>query len=116
MDFDEAVTAHASWKAKLKTYVQRPDKSLNPNTVAMDNQCKLGQWIYADGAKYSALAEFTELKNQHANFHRTAADLIRRADAGENIYAGGALGATSPFSTLSGKVIELIVKIKEKVK
>ena len=85
MDFDEAIAAHSAWKNKLKTYLRQPNKSLDANTVASDNQCVLGKWLYGEGAKHSALPEFKELKNLHANFHRAAADLIKRADAGEHV-------------------------------
>ena len=114
MDFDEAIAAHSAWKAKLKSYLQKPDKSLDANRVAMDDQCKLGQWLHADGAKFSGAPEFKELKNQHANFHRAAADLIKRANAGEQVAEEAALGANSPFTKLSAEVVQLILKVKQK--
>jgi hypothetical protein len=115
VDFDEAIAAHSSWKGKLKTYLRKPDRSLDANAVASDSQCALGKWLYADGAKHSALPEFKELQSLHANFHRAAADLIKRADAGENVAEEAALGANSAFSATSTQVVQVILKLKAKV-
>ncbi len=115
MDFDEAIAAHSAWKNKLKAYLRKPDQSLNASVVASDNQCALGKWLYAEGAKHSALPEFKELKNLHANFHRAAGELIRRADAGESVAEEAALGANSPFSTTSTHVVQMILQLKHKV-
>jgi len=116
MDFDEAIAAHTAWKTRLKAYLRNPDKSLNVTSIALDNQCALGQWLHAEGAKYSASPEFTELMSQHANFHRSAADLIKRADAGESVAEEAALGTNSPFTKLSAQVVQLILKMKQKMR
>jgi len=116
MDFDEAISAHSAWKTKLKGYLRKPDKSLNVNIVGMDNQCTLGQWLYDEGKKYSAFPEYAELRDQHADFHRAAADLAKRADAGESVSEEAALGANSPFSKLSAHVVQLIMKMKERAR
>jgi len=115
MDFDEAIAAHSAWKAKLKAYLQKPDKSLDAKRVGLDDQCKLGQWLHGEATKFSAIAEFRELKSQHANFHQAAADLIKRADAGEKVAEQAALGANSPFSKLSSQVVQSILKVQQKI-
>lgn len=115
MEFDEAIAAHSAWKSKLKVYFLKPDKSLNVTTIAMDDQCALGKWLYAEGAKYASYPEFKELKAQHTSFHRAAADLVKRADAGEKVSEEAALGASSPFSHLSARVVQLILAMKQKV-
>ena len=115
MNFDEAIAAHSAWKTKLKTYLRKPDHSLNAGQLALDDQCVLGKWLHGEGAKYTAFPEFAELKGEHAKFHRAAADLVVRADAGENVAEEAALGAASPFSTLSSHLVQLMVKLKLKV-
>jgi hypothetical protein len=54
MDFDEAIKAHSAWKMKLSTYLKKPDGSLKPSEIQVDNKCQLGQWIYAEGARLSS--------------------------------------------------------------
>jgi methyl-accepting chemotaxis protein len=116
MDFDGAIAAHSAWKAKLSAYLRNPDKSLSAATIGMDNQCALGQWLHGEGQKYSSDAEFADLQKEHANFHRAASDLVRRADLGEKVSEEASLGANSPYVKLSSHVVQLIVKVKQKAK
>jgi hypothetical protein len=114
MDFDAAVAAHSQWKTKLRGYLTKPNKSLNPADVEADNRCVLGQWIHGEGKHHAADPDFLELRKEHANFHRAAADLVRRADQGENVGEETVLGAKSPFSQLSQRLVHLIMMMKQK--
>jgi len=114
MDFDGAVAAHSAWKGKLSAYLKNPDKSLHAGTIGVDNQCALGQWLHGEGQKYSSDAEFSELKKEHADFHRAAADLVRRADKGEKVAEEAALGTNSAYGKLSSRVVKLIIAVKQK--
>ncbi len=114
MNFDDASMAHFEWKAKLRTYLGRPDGSLKAASIEPDNQCALGKWIQAEGAKHIGDPVFGELRQAHATFHQSAAALVRRADAGEKVNAEVALGARSPFNELSERVVALIAEMKKK--
>jgi len=114
MDFDEASRAHFEWKARLRTYLAAPDGSLKPASVEADNQCALGKWMQGEGKKHSSDPKFDELRREHASFHRAAAALVRRADAGEKVDAEAALGASSTFNQLSQRVTVLITEMKQK--
>jgi len=115
MNFDEAITAHSLWKRKLKTYIDKPDGSLKVAEIQVDNRCALGQWIYGEGAKYQSLPEFATLKEEHTKFHRAAADIVRRADAKEDVSKDLAVGQKSAFLTSSTGVINAIASMKQKV-
>jgi hypothetical protein len=116
MDFDKAIAAHSQWKGKLSTYLRKPDHSLQPNEVSADSKCDLGKWIAADGAKMASDPEFSKLKSEHARFHKAAADIIRRANAGEKVAEETALGSSSEFMSASGAVVQALVEIKTKYK
>jgi methyl-accepting chemotaxis protein len=116
MDFDKAIAAHSQWKSKLSTYLRKPDKSLQPNEVSADNKCDLGKWIVADGAKLASDPEFSKLKSEHTRFHKAAADIIRRANAGEKVAEDTALGAKSEFVSASSAVVQALMHIKTKYK
>lgn len=116
MNFDDAIQAHASWKMKLSSYIKNPDDSLNPETVCKDDQCALGKWIYGEGSAYSNVVEFGLLKSAHANFHKEAADIVRRAKSGETVTDEIALGAKSRFAEFSTQVVLHIRTIRNKVK
>ncbi len=114
MNFDEAVLAHSSWKQKLKLYVEKPDRSLDPATVALDNKCQLGEWLHGEGGKYAALPEFRTLTAEHARFHKAAAELVRKANRGETVDAEVALGASSEFAKSTSGVVNALVEMKKK--
>jgi Chemoreceptor zinc-binding domain len=109
MNFDDAVKAHVMWKSRLQAYVAKPDKSLDPQKVAKDDQCDLGKWLRSQGAKFATHPAFAQLVAEHAKFHQAAGDIIRRANAGEKVAKDVALGGTSEFSTASQHVVRLIM-------
>lgn len=115
MDFDGAIRAHSEWKIKLSAYLRNPDQSLDANKVQLDNQCPLGQWIHSDAKQYAANPDYTTLLGQHARFHKAAADVIRRADSGENVGDDVALGSSSEFGQASTQVVQAIMKMKTAV-
>ena len=116
MDFEEAIAAHSAWKRKLSAYLRSPDHSIQAAKVGMDNQCSLGQWLYGEGRKYASDPDFSQLQKAHANFHSEAADLVRRADGGEQVSEEAGLGANSQYAKVSSQVVQLIMKIKQKAK
>lgn len=114
MNFDEAIKAHSAWKLKLSGYLRNPDGSLKAADIEQDNKCQLGQWIYGDGAKYSNIPEYATLKAEHARFHRAAAEVVRKADSGQDTSADTALGGASDFAKASQAVVAAIMKIRAK--
>ncbi len=115
MDFDQAIASHTQWKAKLRTYIASPDGSLSAAEIALDNKCELGKWISGQGAKYSNLPEFNSLRSQHAQFHKAAAEIVRKADSGHPVAEEVALGGKSEFSLASTGVVSAIMSIKNKI-
>ncbi len=114
MDFDEAIKAHSAWKLKLSGYLRKPDGSIKAADVQVDNKCPLGQWIYGDGKKFSTMQEYDKLRTEHAHFHKAAADVVTKADAGQNITEDIALGTGSAFSKASTAVVSAIMEMKRK--
>ena len=113
MDFDAALLAHSAWKRKLKAYLEKPDRSLQASEVALDNKCKLGEWITGEGRKHAASPLFKTLTAEHARFHKAAAELVRRANLGENVDEEVALGASSEFAKATAAVVGAIAEMKK---
>lgn len=114
MDFDEAIKAHGAWKLKLSGYLKSPDGSLKAGDIQVDNKCALGQWIYGEGTKWSALPEFAALKSEHQKFHRAAAAVVQKADTGASVSEDIALGAKSDFASASSAVVSAIMAMRRK--
>lgn len=115
MDLDDAIKAHSAWKLKLSSYIRNPDKSLKPEDVCLDNKCDLGKWIYGEGKKFESLSEFSTLKVEHAKFHKCAAEVIKKADAGQSVSEEVQIGGSSEFSKASSAVVTAILLMKKKV-
>jgi methyl-accepting chemotaxis protein len=109
MDFKQAVAAHVAWKMKLEHYLARPGGSLDHLVVASEDSCSLGKWIQEQEKTNASDPNFRALREEHARFHRAAAEIVRRADLGEKVTAEIALGAKSGFGLTSGRVVQLIM-------
>lgn len=115
MDFDEAVCTHSKWKRKLRHCLANHDCSLSPTDVSLDDKCVLGQWIYSEGATYSSLPEYTKLKYEHTRFHMVAAELVRKANAGDSVDAEMEPCANSEFSTSSAAIVMALMAMKKRL-
>jgi hypothetical protein len=115
MNFDEAITAHAKWKMKLSSYLAKPDHSLQASAVGADNGCDLGKWLHGEGKKYSRFPEFAKLVSDHAHFHETAAEILRKADSGQQVTDEVALGSKSKFAAASSAVVMSLMAMKSKL-
>ena len=115
MNFDKALQAHASWKMKLSGYIMKPDQSLKVEEIAPDNLCELGIWIHENTDKYKSLPEYVELKTCHAKFHKCAADVVQRADNGEDLSGELTLGGKSDYATLSSDIVRVIMALRSKI-
>ena len=115
MNFDDAISAHVDWKAKLRTYIKKADKSLNPDFVEKDNECSLGKWIYKEGAQYQSNEHYKSLKEEHAEFHKCAARVIRKIDEGNIAEAEAMIDAKSKYTELSTNVVTKIRKMKDEI-
>ena len=115
MDFDQAIAAHSSWKAKLRTYLAKPDRSLTASEVAQDNKCDLGKWLAGEGKAFANLPEFQTLRTEHSRFHKAAGEVVHHADSGKNTSEEVALGGKSEFSSASSAVVNALMAMKNKV-
>ncbi|HYW41671.1 MAG TPA: CZB domain-containing protein [Bryobacteraceae bacterium] len=78
MDYNAAVLAHSRWKTRLKNHLMGQEQ-VDPGSVAKDDQCDLGKWIYGDGKKHATLSAFADLKTKHTKFHLVAANVVNSA-------------------------------------
>jgi methyl-accepting chemotaxis protein len=85
MDFDAAIKAHRDWKYRLLSFVAGTSKeTLDPAVISCDDKCALGKWIY--GSCRPAMGgdkRCQGLVTSHANFHRSAGEIVRRKMSGD---------------------------------
>jgi methyl-accepting chemotaxis protein len=111
VDFDAIIEAHQSWKQKLRNAIAGGnEKKLDPNEVCKDNACALGKWIYSAGKEFEHLDEYEPLRHSHAEFHVCAADILKKAQAGDK--EGASAQLVGDFFDLSNRTIQHIVAMK----
>ncbi len=114
MDFDSAILAHSQWKRRLRDAIDK-NESIDAAETANDDQCELGKWIRGDGGKtYGADPVFGQLRDDHAGFHRIAADVAESVNQGDRARVDEMLGVSGPFSKCSAKVVGAIITMRDR--
>lgn len=115
MNFDDAIAAHIKWKVRLNQFIDGTGtEQLVSANVCKDNLCDLGKWIYGDGAKYNTASHYKDLVSKHANFHRCAADVVKKVEGGDK--AGAKSLLAGPFSVASKETVTAIMELKKESK
>lgn len=116
-DFNAAISAHIDWKMKLSRYLNNPDGSLDHEKVCLDNACMLGKWLYNQGTQYqkSNFKIYESLKNSHADFHKTAAQIILHINSHNLNDAKKMLQPNGPYMRISDQTISFIKELKNSV-
>jgi hypothetical protein len=113
MNLDDAVQKHTEWKTKLRGAIAKKEK-LDAATIAKDNCCELGKWLYGDAkAQFSALASHGECVGKHKQFHIEAGKVASAINAGKYVEAEGMLNAGTPYANASSAVGVAIMRLKK---
>ncbi len=117
-DFNSAIQAHIDWKMKLTNYIGKPDGTLDSKVVCKDNNCALGKWIHGAGANYRKSHQliFDSLKSSHAEFHRTAGEVVELANSGRKKEALILVAPTGRYGTASKKTVGIIEQLRDLVR
>ncbi len=108
--FFSAVEAHISWKVRLNDYVNgMRSERLDPAEIACDDRCELGKWIYANFAKFKEHPTFLAVHRDHAEFHKTAAEIVELYHAGQLQHALDNLNGH--YTRISRKVVTGITRL-----
>ena len=110
---ENAVQSHTRWKTRLRAALDGAGEKLDASVVGRDNACDLGKWIYGEGEHYADLAAFGELKSAHAKFHRCAAEVVKKNDAGDKKSAEKMLGSDGEFAVASNVTIRSIRRLEK---
>ena len=115
MNFDDAIAAHIKWKVRLTQFIDGTStEQLKSDVVCKDNLCDLGKWIYGEGAQFNAKPHYKDLVSKHANFHRCAADVVKKVEGNDKPGAKSLL--TGPFATASKETVTAIMELKKEAK
>lgn len=78
LDFQKWIAAHRNWRQRLVAYLDgSSSETLDESVICHDNRCDLGEWIHGNGNKfYGDVPVFQRLIQDHAAFHRSAAEVV----------------------------------------
>jgi hypothetical protein len=79
--FAQAIQLHMDWKVRLAENIQE-QIFLDPKSVQDDHQCPLGTWIDQEGPAYQHLANFSELRRRHSEFHQILGEITSLNNVG----------------------------------
>jgi aerotaxis receptor len=112
IDFDKVIAAHQQWRVTLRNAVLK-DKKLDAATIARDDCCALGKWIYGGGGtKWGKTPGFTDLVAHHKAFHREAGLVAETINKGQTDKAKAMMESGTPFVEAGHKVTQAIRGIR----
>jgi methyl-accepting chemotaxis protein len=115
LDFDKVIGAHAQWKTKFRAAISHQEQ-LKAETIARDDACELGKWIYSEGkAVLGQSKEFATLVSEHQHFHHAAGDVAQIINQRHYDAATDMIGPRSVFAQASNKVIATLGRMKRSV-
>ena len=110
-ELDKAITAHAAWKGKFRTFM-KGEIDLDPNAVERCDACDFGKWLET-GGKVALGASYAEVHGAHAKFHSIAAKVVRQKKSGDNKGAEDALGPLGEFGRATSALTLLVSALRK---
>ena len=110
LDFDAAIDSHLQWKQTLGRFLAGRAERPDPAIVGRDDRCALGCWLHGAGGTLGADPIYASLRRCHSDFHRTAAEVVRRFERGDRSAANTLL--LQEFSKLSERTVEELRRLK----
>jgi len=113
INLDDAVKAHLDWKTKFRVAINKQE-SMDAATIAKDNCCVLGKWLYTEAkSRYADMASYPDLLNKHKAFHVEAGKVSSLVNAKRFAEAEFALHTNTPYGQASQAVGLAIVKLRK---
>jgi methyl-accepting chemotaxis protein len=115
INLDNAIRAHADWRAKLRSAAINSEK-LDADTISRDDCCEIGKWLHGAGnSKYGSKPIFVSLIAGHKNFHKEAGKVARAINQGAGARAEQMLDSGTGFARASIEVGRLIMQLKQEI-
>jgi hypothetical protein len=105
-EFDKAIAAHGQWKTRLKQAIESSTIDVPVATIAMNNQCAFGKWLYSPTLtpEDKTTPHYKTVTELHTQFHKAAAKIAALAVAGKKADAKQLLEINGDFATISGQL------------
>ncbi|MBC3880236.1 CZB domain-containing protein [Undibacterium sp. LX40W] len=115
MDLKNAIEKYAEWKTKFRLVIKRRE-SMDSVTIAKDNCCELGKWLYGEGKlNFGHMTAHHECIANHAKFHVEAGKIASTINARDFKRAAGMLDIGTLYAAASSAVGISIMKLKKEI-
>jgi len=90
----KGIGAHGMWKQRLLKAIKSGESEWVPEVVCQDNQCEFGKWLYSCSPDQKSSPHYNNVKELHAEFHKSAANVLalalekKQAEAEKQISVG----------------------------
>lgn len=113
-DFEQAKTAHLSWKSKVRDFLRGDTNAITKAQVCSHRECMMGKWYYAEGMKkYSNSTYFKQIEAPHARLHAIVKEVFELYELGRLDEANELYNELAP---LSDEIVELLDKTEASIK
>jgi HD-GYP domain-containing protein (c-di-GMP phosphodiesterase class II) len=109
LDLSGARSAHLSWKARLRSYMDGKD-ALSRKQLVSHRECELGRWYHSEGIQlYGRIPEMQALEQPHEDMHRIIRALVDHHEHGRYDEAESCYEQVEP---LSMQIVSLLTAIE----
>jgi uncharacterized small protein (DUF1192 family) len=111
-EIEQAIADHAAWKTRFRDFINGK-LELDMITVGQANHCNFGKWLENEGERMLLPKEtHDDIASLHAEFHRVAAEVIKKKISGDLNGALQDLAANGKFGLASAALTQRMLKIK----
>ena len=107
---NKGIAAHSAWKARLRTAVSSGKFDVPAATVAKDNQCEFGKWLYGLSGTDQLTEKFSTVRRLHTQFHEEAARIVTLATSGQSEKAEQAMALGGSYTKASAELTGAMVR------
>ena len=108
----KGIGAHGMWKQRLLDAIKTGQSEWTPDVVCQDNQCEFGKWLYSCSPQEKSSPHYNNVKDLHAKFHKTAANVLTLALANKKSEAEKEIAPGSEYATNSGALTKEMMEWK----
>ncbi|MDQ7048575.1 MAG: CZB domain-containing protein [Enterobacterales bacterium] len=111
-----AISAHESWKNKLRDAIATGRSESTPEKVSMDDNCSFGKWLHQRiDPEVKSSPFYQKVLGMHAQFHAAAGQILGLAIEGRKNEATQLMGISSDFTKCSTALTRMLKEWQQEI-
>ena len=114
-EIDKAIAAHDQWKGRLRMTIESSRIDTPVDTIRRDDLCDFGKWLHGPTLTSSdkATTHYRTVTDLHAQFHRTAAQVVELALTGRKSEAETLMISGGEYALISDRLTRALAGWKK---